>query len=512
LFGAAGIVWQSRVAARERDRAREEAKRAGAVKDYLLEVFSAVDPMYESGASLTALELAERGASQLADRFESDPVIRAEIAQTLGKVMMSLASYERADTLLSAALELHRRSDDPERVVQTLIDLGEVARWRAELDEAGRHMEEAVATANAELSPENPWVAKSYASLAVVRAYQDRYDEAEVACREGIRLTRIVNGPGSLIEGEHLSNLAMIMKEKGELHRTERLLREAVEIYRTKGAAANELTMAAILGSLGDTLDDLDQLEEGEAACREAIAIMEREYGEEGHPDLAMTLSNLGGTVRRLRRLEEAETIQLRALEIFKRHLGEEHFFVARLYSNLSVTRMDMGDLAGAEKLQADAIRLMKKQLGERHSSLLGPMNNHGNVLSDLGREAESEAQYRESLSIAVETFGEKSLQASYPLLGLASVLRKTGRLEESERLARESWEIREGVVGSGHSLELSARISVASSLRLRGRTSEARELLDSAVEEARAGLPATQGVLTRAEAERAKLPESRED
>ncbi len=509
LIGVAGVAWQARVASHERDRAREEAKRASAVKDYLLEVFSSVDPTFESGESMTALQLAERGAARLGSRFESDPAIRTEISQVLGKVMMKLAAYDRADTLLTAALQEHRASHRMHGVVETLMDLGEVARWRGELDDASRLMEEAVATSLAELPPNDPRIAKAYAQLAIVRSDQNRFEEAEAAMAECLRRTRATFGPGSLEEAEYLTSSALAYKVSGKNAETESALREALAIHRAKGGGENGVTMSKILSALCDVLDDLDRLEEAEAAGRESVEIMDREYGEIGHPEQGIVLSNLAGTVRRLNRLAEAESMQVRAIEIFKKHLGDEHYYVARQYNNLSLTRMSMGNVAGAESLQTEAIRLMKKQLGDRHASLVSPMQNHGNALLDLGRGAEAEAQYREALSIAIETYGETNLNVSYPMLGISSVLRNLGRYDEAERYAREAWDIRLAAVGKGHSQELSARLSVVGVLRLRGRTKEARELLDATVADAQAGLPATQEVLKKCEAERAKLDAS---
>ncbi len=504
--GVAGIAWQARVAARERDRARDEASRASAVKDYLLEVFASTDPSFESGSTLTALQLAERGAARLGSRFENDPAIRAEISQVLGKVMLSLAAYDRADTLLAEALERHRAAGRTDRVVEALVDRGEAARWRGELDDASRFLEEAVATANASLPPESPWIEKSYGSLSVLRLAQGRLEEAEEASREGIRRTRLARGPRSLPESEHLSNLGGILMQRGDHPGAEAAYRESMAMRREKGGDADALTTARILASLGDVLDDLDRLEEAEASSREALRILEREYGEAGHPELGISLSNLAGTLRRLNRLKEAESLQVRAGEVFKKHLGEEHYFVARLYSNLSLTRMKLGDLAGAERLQVDAIRIMKKQLGERHAALLGPMSNRGVVLIDLGRFDEAEAQYREALEVARESFGEENVQTTYAMLGLSAVLKRQGRLDEAQRFAEAACEVREKSVGRGHSLELSGRVALASVLRERGRRAEARELLDTAIEDAKRGLPATQEALAKAESELAAL------
>lgn len=96
-------------------------------------------------------------------------------------------------------------------------------------------------------------------------------------------------------------------------------------------------------------------------------------------------------------------------------------------------------------------------------------------------------------------TFGK-----TYAQLGLSGILRDMGKPAEAEQLNREAWETRKEIVGVGHSAEIHARISLASLFAENGRFDESRPLLDSAIEDARAGLPATREVLEKAVNERA--------
>jgi serine/threonine-protein kinase len=505
VAGVAGIAWQSGVAAHERDRARAEAARAGAVKDYLLEVFSAADPSFESGATLTATELVERGAARIGSRFEHEPELRAEISLVLGEVMQNLAAYDRADTLLAAALAGYRELSQPRGIAEATAEIADVATLRGEHERAVALLTEARAIAAERLGADDALATRILSSLGAARFYQGKHAEAEAALGEALRIARGASAPDTGRIADVLQSLAASQSDREDHAAAEATLREALAIQRAREPGGGTRT-ARLLTSLADLVGDLDRMDEAEALGREAVAIYRREYGERGHPELAVALSNLAGGLRRSGRLEEAEALQLEALEVFKRHLGEEHFFVARLLSNLSVTRMQRGDNAGAEQLLSESIRLMTKQLGPRHRSLVAPMNNRAKVLTDLGRFRESETVYRESLSIAKEVLGDRSVEGSYALLGLGWVCRRTGRLEEAETLCRTAWEDRRAALPAGHSAVLLARVSLAGVVAERGRRDEAREMLDAVIAEAEAGLPATRKALDDAREEREGL------
>jgi eukaryotic-like serine/threonine-protein kinase len=505
VLGVGGIVWQASVAARERDRARAEADRARAVKDYLLEVFSAADPMFESGESLTALELVERGASSVSDRFADDPEIRAEITQVLGTVLSKLAVYGRADTLLTVALAEHRRLDEHERVVETLFELGDVARWQGRLSESVAYFRESLEIARARFGDESLVTARSWGGLGVALGANGEFDEGVKAMMEALRIQRAALGDDHATVAEQLANLATTLIEGGQLKEAEERLRESLGIYQ-RIEPEGGMGTAEVMASLGEVLERLDRLEESETFLREAVVIFRREYGAEGHPTVAVSLSNLAGTVRAAGRPAEAESLQLEAKEIFTRHLGPDHYFVARIYNNLSVTRNVMGDVEGAVRYLDEAIRLMKRSLGEKHPALFSLMNNRGTYLLDLDRSEEAEAAYRDALSLGRETLGSGNADLAFALVGIGLACQNQRKLAEAEAALREAWALRIEKLGATHSKTVDTRRRLAAIERERGRIADARRTLDGAIEDAHAGLPATRRVLATALLDRTRL------
>ncbi len=504
LLGVAGIAWQAGVAARERDRARTEAAHAQAVKDYLLEVFSAADPTAETGGDVTARELAERGVARLDERLNDAPELRADLPAMLGTVFLRLGAYDRADSLLHAALAQFRDADRPGDVVDMLVHLMDVRRWQGRVEDADALAREAVALGTAALPDGDARTLNARSALGTVQLEQGRYEAAVATFRATLEVARRTEGPESARTALELTNLGTALRQTGDVAGSAEAYQEAVRIRRGLQREPG-VEVGRVLGSLADILDDLDRVEEAEAAGREAVELLRREYGEKGHAELAIALSNLAGVVRRQGRFEEAEALGREAIAVSERSLGPGHFFVAQGWNNLGVTLAQAGDRRGATEAYATAVRLARASEGPDHPRLASLLTNWANALVADERFADAEATYTDALRIASQP-GQDPLTTAHVRMGLANVYRKTGRAADSERLLRQVWDLRKSALGEGHSAELLTRVTLASLLVEQRRFDEARPLLDTAVELGRAGGAATRNRLVAALEERAIL------
>ncbi len=504
VLGMAGIAWQAGVASRERDRARLEAAHAQAVKDYVLEVFSAADPTAETGGDVTARELAERGVARLDERLGDAPELRADLVAMLGTVFLRLGVYDRADSLLHAALAQYREADRPGDVVDMLVHLMDVRRWQGRVDEADALAREAVAVGTAALPADDARTLNARSALGTIQLEQGRYEEAVATFRATLEDARRTVGPESARTALELTNLGTALRHTGDVTGSAEAYEEAVRIRRLLEPEPG-VEVARVLASFADILEDLDRLDEAEAAGREAIDVLSREYGDKGHAELAVAVSNLAGVVRRRGAFEEAEALGRQAIAVSERALGPEHFYVAQGWNNLGVTLAQAGDRAGAAEAYGTAVRLARASEGPDHPRLAPLLANWANALVADERFADAEATYADALRLASQP-GQDPLAAAHVRMGLANVYRKTGRVADSERLLRQAWEVRKSTLGEGHSAELQARVTLASLLVEQRRFDEARPLLDSAIALARtAGAPA-RGRLVSALEERAIL------
>ncbi len=135
LGGTAGIAWQARRAETAADQARQQAalamaqaKRANAIKDFMIALFEASDP--HAGArradQMTAREMLDRGADKAEAAFADDPTTKIELLGTLADIFNALDD-DRAVEILARRLALARQvhGDTDPGVIRDALDLVE---------------------------------------------------------------------------------------------------------------------------------------------------------------------------------------------------------------------------------------------------------------------------------------------------------------------------------------------------------------------------------------------------
>lgn len=152
VAGVAGVLWQAQ-------RAAEEARRATAIKEFLIEVFAAIDPRIATDApreSSTALAMLDASASRIPSRFADDPDVQIELLRIVADLYRQLgdeAGYAKYQSLqleqvrqrygplhpniLSGAVEDALRAceaDDPARCAEAVDSAGRLLEREGDTD------------------------------------------------------------------------------------------------------------------------------------------------------------------------------------------------------------------------------------------------------------------------------------------------------------------------------------------------------------------------------------------
>ena len=177
------------------------------------------------------------------------------------------------------------------------------------------------------------------ARLAQYALSRGEYARAERFFTLALRLTERVLGPGDVLAGTVLNDLAMVYRCAGRLAEAEQACRRAHTIFL---AARGELTreIAALQGSPAEAEDVL----------RRALTVFERIDGAE-HERVAASLSRLGALCHARGDAAEAERLYRRALAIKRKRLGARHPEVATTADNLAVLYRAEGRHAEADAL-----------------------------------------------------------------------------------------------------------------------------------------------------------------
>ncbi|HEX3514336.1 MAG TPA: tetratricopeptide repeat protein [Trebonia sp.] len=204
----------------------------------------------------------------------------------------------------------------------------------------------------------SPESASTHAELGSVLIDQGRYQEAEAALREAIRLDR-----------GHTSahnDLGYLLNELQQYEEAETVLREAIRLDPENSNAHN---------NLGFALNELRRHQEGETVLREAIRL---------DPENSAAHNNLGFALNELQRYREAETILREAIRLDPEN-SNAHY-------NLGFALNELKRCREAETVLREAIRLDPDH-ALSHNSL-------GFALNERQRHPEAETVLREAIRL----------------------------------------------------------------------------------------------------------------
>ncbi len=503
VFG--GLLLHGQRLGAERDRAEEarvlaeaEARKAGEVTAFLVDLFEAADPYRNQGQTqgqtqgrpqgevLTALDLLDRGDARL-ERLAGEPELRAELAQVLASVNENLGRYERAESLRREAVSLFQAVQAPAETLALAltrqgVSLGSLAR----VEEAEAVHREALRLvmgggdtgphADADAGPDaNPGAGPSTSThpgtspgaipapdpalratilhnLGATLRQRGELEEAEAAYREAVEIRTALRGSGESV-GSSLHGLGTVHFSAARFPEALAAFEEALEHRRIALGADHPLTVST-LGNIAGTLGQMGRVEEARAGYEEVLEARRRTLGPL-HPDVATALHMLALQHWQSGNVEAAETHWREAMEIRQVALGPDHPQVAGLSNNLAAVARSRGDLAQSEVLLRESLRIYRATYGERHPDVAQGLQNLAALLADQGKMAEAERHYREALALYLDVLGEEHTRTAHTLHGLGRFLTAVDQWEEAEALVSRALAVRTHLLGPDHSLSV---------------------------------------------------------
>jgi eukaryotic-like serine/threonine-protein kinase len=96
IAGAVGIIYQSKAAANERDKAQTEAVKVEKINSFLKDMLSSADP-YEKGKDVKVVEILDNASKKIDSTLHGQPEIEAELRTTVGRTYEDLGIYNKAE-------------------------------------------------------------------------------------------------------------------------------------------------------------------------------------------------------------------------------------------------------------------------------------------------------------------------------------------------------------------------------------------------------------------------------
>jgi tetratricopeptide (TPR) repeat protein len=340
--------------------------------------------------------------------------------------------------------------------------------------------ERALAIRENVLGPEHPDTAMSLNNLALLLRDQGDLAGARPLFERALAILEKTLGPEHRDTATSLNNLALVLRTQGDLGRARPLYERALAI-RENVLGPEHPDTAMSLNNLALLLQAQGDLAGARPLHERDLAICERVLGPE-HPDTATGLHNLAGLLRAQGDLVGARPLFERALAIYEKVLGPEHPAAANSLDNLAGVLQAQGDLAGALPLYERALAIREKVLGPEHPATATGLHNLALLLQAHGDRAGARPLHERALAIYETVFGPEHPHTATSLNSLALLLQAQGNLAGARPLYERALAIRERVLGPQHPNTNRGRCNFAGLLLAAGSPSAALAVGEAAL------------------------------
>jgi serine/threonine protein kinase len=439
------ILMQSARVARERDRAASEAAKARSINEFLEEMLSSANPYGTGNRSVSVVDALAAAERRLDATLGSQPEVAAAVRRTLAMTYEGLGEYERADRILTEAVNASRAAGRRQDLAADLGQLAALHRSRARLSDAERDARAALEIAQAGTSrPE--LVAEIQFILAETLREKSEYDAAQSLAAQALDANRRIFGADSAEAAESIRQLGAIAAGKGDFAQSEALRQQAADMMRRHRGPQHYKTLGA-LNDLATTYLERGELEKAHAALKE-VTDGERATLGDAHPELATTLENLANVLFRLNRRPEAIATLEEVLAIRRKGLGADSMPVARTMFNLGMVYSSAKELDKAEQTLPEGVERLKRALGAEHPDIVVALRGLSALREAQGRRAESLALARESVALALKTIGADHVNTATSEYRLGRMLVDDKQYAEAEPHLVRAYEIRTKLLG----------------------------------------------------------------
>jgi eukaryotic-like serine/threonine-protein kinase len=415
----------------QRDRARIEAEKAAQISNYLIDLFEAGDPFNPEAGELNVQSLLERGERRAAE-LASQPELKAQMLDVLGRLYTRLSEYDRAEKLLRRALML-RRDADPLEYADTRSHLSSVFVHAGQYDSAEVALREALAIRERRLPPNHPDLATNLDELGVVLGYRGDHEAAGELYRMALRIRRTIHRQPHEDLGISLSNLAVNLYQQGEYEAAERYYREALAVENV-ALGPDHPSVATTMANLGMLYDEVGNSVAADSLLSGALRIRRARLGDQ-HFETAMSLSQIGGMLLRRGEHDSAEPYLREALAARERLHGSEHPGVATALNGLAQVHGHRREFDAAEALMRRAIEIYAASLGERHRFTGVALCNLANLQMERGDHLGSDESFRAGLDILAEVHSPGHPELAHNRSRYGELLVERQRYEDAEPL-----------------------------------------------------------------------------
>ncbi|MGA8027148.1 MAG: tetratricopeptide repeat protein [Bryobacteraceae bacterium] len=474
-------------------RARQEAKTANQVADFLANLFEYSRPDQTQGRGTGSQDVLDVGAKRAVKELAAEPLVEARLLQILGTTYRELGVFDRAESLLAKAYAIRSRqlgADSPD-AAESLQTIAEIASDKGELHRARDDYQRVLGIYTRAYGLKNEKTIEIVTDIGELNWMLGDFAKAKQLYLQAIALCNQFKSKSDWQTLNAENDLQVVLADQGDYSAAASLARDVLKTeLQTMGP--NNPNVALTLNNLGYVLAQTAHYQEADAIFRQALDLRRKVDGPE-HPAVALSLSNLSWLARELGRYDEAQSLGERAVAMAVKLDGPHSLGTAACQGQLGLTFLAKGDFPRARQLLQDSLatrlalgnpnnpeladnydrvgllELRTKHLAAAHrdiergldirehsyahsnENVAVSLNHLADVLAAEGDQAQAEQKYREAIQIARAKFNAPHTITADGLMGLGTVLLAQGRASEARAALSEALNMRRKLLPPGH-------------------------------------------------------------
>jgi serine/threonine-protein kinase len=459
-----------------RNAALAETARTQRIQQFMLNLFQGGDEDAGPADTLRVVTMVEHGIEE-ARNLDNEPVVQAELYQTLGDISRQLGQFDRADSLLRVALARRRSQVGAEHrdVAKSLLALGLLRAEQARYEEADSLVRMGLAMAKRTAPARDPLVAEATSALGVVLELRGDYDQAMPVLREAIRLQSL-SGSNDAAVAYNYAHLANVTFYAGDYDAADSLNHLVLEMNR-KRLGERHPSVAQDLINIGAVQFEVGRYAEAERYFRQALDIHQSWYGPD-HQETASTLTMLARAVLYQDRYDEARALLDRALAVMERVYGPVHPRVASALNELGNVALKQGRLGDAEAAYRRMVDIYRVVHNDEHPVIGIGLSNLAGIFVERKEYAKAEALYRDVLGrYAASGLPDDHMNVGITRIKLGRALLRSKRYEEAAAESQAGYDILIKQADPGVSFLRAARTDLAVAYDALGQPERAAKL-----------------------------------
>jgi len=426
--GVAGVVWQGHVA-------RNEARKANAIRDFLVGVFERNSVSHPDGAKarqVTAEELLAQSTQQIRTGLRDAPDVRTELLGVMARLYSAMEMQKEAVPLYQDLLATQRSTlgESSIAVAHTLGSLSLSQMQNAEYPAAERSAKEALDIFHAHDQRSALEYALAHYALAEVSYRLGTANDGRMRRHlETMRDVLAAHHPRSEWRIEALISLSKIAQLESNFEQSLEYCEEAKRLFESGAVESNGIVRGGVYQSIGNRLNWLARNEEAEVYLRKAI-VENEQAGGPGHPYTIDARRELGSFLGWIGRREESRDVLESALQAQQRAKGEDDpQLTAPVRLDLGRVLMMRGEYAAAERELQKVIEAWKVS----GAPLFAPEMHLARLHTEQGRFDLVAKELQDAQNTAVKLFGRGSWWHAVALNRLGASSFAQGRLRDAQ-------------------------------------------------------------------------------